>query len=394
MSQNGLSTQDFAIMAAAALVKDGVEQNTLSFDPDRFVLEIKDGRGAPINTINLQNFYARYTATEDNQVHERIFKQMIQLSRGVEAALTWDEAAPKLRPITRQKWWFRDGTFPTFDIGEHLVIAIGYDFDEHIQYVDGEQLEGWGVGFDEAFDVACNNLFDKSEFLADVWAKDEDKLDCCHIITAEDSYCSSRVLLVDTIAAMPVRGELLVAVPSKDHVLVTGSESRYGLAKAFEVMAELQDQPQALVPTLMRIENGYYVPYELTIDHPFYGDFRRLEMQYLDRLYHSQKVELQSQFEGVTGHITYLSHKVNGDIEVPTSVCFVAPEFIPCSLPKTDYVIFGTQEGPLAVATWERVEMILEEKLLCMDYYPVRYEINEFPNEAIVDLLGFVNCSE
>jgi len=394
MSQSGLSSQDFAIMAAAALVKDGVEENSLSFDPEKFVLEIKDGRGVPVNTIRLHNFYARYTATSDSEVHQRIFKQMVDLSHGLQTALSWEEAAPKLRPIARQKWWLRDDNCPAFDLGEHLRVAIGYDFDDHIAYVTNEDLTGWGVSFDDAYDTAFNNLVEITEFVFDTYASEEGSPDCCHFFSAEDSYGASRIVFTKGVESMPVLGDLLVAVPSKDHILVTGSECSYGLEETLAAIKELQEQPGALVPTLMRLEDGFFYPYELPKDHALYADFQRLKMDYVDRLYHSQKEELKSQFDGLTGNVTYLVHKVNYDKDVPVSVTFVAPEFIPCSLPKTDYVIFGTQEGPLAIATWDRVEMILEEKLLPIDSYPVRYEINEFPSEAILELLGFVNFGE
>jgi uncharacterized protein YtpQ (UPF0354 family) len=389
-----MSAQNFAIMAANALIEGGVDRQTLSFDPDKFDLVVKDGRGEPVNTVHLASYYARFKATSETEVHERIFKQIKLHAQPSELPSTLDEAASQLRITIRLKWFFENDMFPQVNMGDHLCAVIAYDMPESMLFVTHETLEMWEANFDEVFDIAQANLEHETTFEFDTYANKNDSEDRAHFFSSEDAYGAGRAIFTAQLASLPVRGETLVAIPIKDRILITGSECSTGLEDVLSAIKELQQQPGDLCPILMHLKDDCYLPYKLPKDHQLWRDYRILELEFIDWLYGSQVEKLQEEFDGISGRITYISHKFDSDRSEPTSICFIAPEFIPCSIPKTDYVIFGNREGPFAICTRQKLEVVLAEKLLRINSYPVRYEINEFPSEAILEMLGFDSLPE
>ena len=60
-----------------------------------------------------------------------------------------------------------------------------------------------------------------------------------------------------------VDGEIVVAIPARDHLLITGSRNAEGLAKLREVAARVaQDIPQRITDTLFVFRDGRFVEFK------------------------------------------------------------------------------------------------------------------------------------
>ena len=84
------------------------------------------------------------------------------------------------------------------------------------------------------------------------------------LIEAGGSYEAS-LLLADGIwssGQITVDGDIVVAVPSRDALLVTGSRNRRGIARLRAMAAELAAGTYALTPTLFVYRDGKFVRFE------------------------------------------------------------------------------------------------------------------------------------
>lgn len=384
-----LSQADFAVIAADALVKSGVEESALSLDRARYSLVVKDGLGRPINTIYLANFFDRYLAASDNEAETKIIDQIVGLTAVIDFPQDFEEARPHLRIQVKERWFFEDDKYTRIDFGEHFSATLAYDMPDNILYVDNNILQTWNVSFDDAFSIAHRQLAQMTDFAFDTYRSDKDKNDCCHFFSASDSYSSARAVFTNVMADLPVKGETLVMVPHRDHLFITGSQSNFGLRHTLSAVHELQDQPGALPPILLKLVDEYYFPYELPIEHPMHNQFKSLHLEYLNRLYGAQKAELDAKFEHLTGKRFVSKYKYSDKSSHPFSASYVGKDMLPCLLPCTDFIFFGDGEKPESISSWQRALQVLDGKVKAIDCYPKRFEVSEYPSAHEIEAMGF-----
>lgn len=389
-----ITQEDFAIIAGEALVKSGVEESSLSLDKARYALVVKDGLGRPLNTIYLANFFDRYAASDAEEARAKIINQIIGLTANLDFPQDFEEARPHLRIQVKERWWFADDKYTRIDFGEHFSATLAYDLPDNILYIDNDILECWNVSFDDAFSIAHRQMAEKTEFAFATYRSDSNKEDCCHFFSTDDSYSSARAIYTGIVSDLPVLGDTLVMVPHRDHLFITGSECKFGLRHSLSAIKELQDQPGALPPILLKLVDEYYHPFELPVGHPMHGEFKTLELDYLDRLYAAQKAELEARFEQVTGKRIVSKFKYSDDRFSPFSSTYVGKDLLPCLLPQTDFIFFGEGQQPESVCSWQRAAEILKGKLKPIDCYPKRFEVTVYPSPVEIEAMGFDKLPE
>jgi uncharacterized protein YtpQ (UPF0354 family) len=120
------------------------------------------------------------------------------------------------------------------EFGPDLVVVYAEDSPKNIRYLRPEDLERAGVRRSELRALAGENL---ARLLPPVERHGRDGL---YMVTAGGTYEAS-LLLLDSIwksGQMEVDGEVVVAIPTRDLLLVTGSENRRGLDRMRQAVGE------------------------------------------------------------------------------------------------------------------------------------------------------------
>lgn len=389
---DSLSKEDFGAVAAQALIASGVDKASVFFDLDAYKLVIKDGRGEPLVSIGLYSWYQKYKTLP--QLKDRIIEQIVDSKNAIDLPESFEAAKEHLRPVVRSRWYLSDDQFPYHQVGEHLGVFLGIDMPETTVYVDKDILKGWGCSFQDAFDHAFEQMGTSTEFEFETYKSAVDQDDVCHFYSNPDGYGASRVIFSGVMSSLAVKGETLVVVPSKGYVMVTGTDCDFGLEHTLNAVIQLSQKPDNLAPHLMLLKNGHYYSCQLSNEHKLYSGFKRLELEYTDRLYYTQSEQMHASYEGVIGMHSILNFSWNTNAIHPYSMCTVAEENLPASIPETDYVIFASNQIPQAIVSLDRAVQILQQKIHAVPLYPRRFEISEYPDENELEAMGFAQLPD
>lgn len=118
------------------------------------------------------------------------------------------------------------------DLNSELVILYAEDSPKNIRYFGPKDLEKAHIGRAELRELACENL---KRILPKIERRGADGL---YMLTAGGDYEASLLLLnsVWDDLRKEVRGDIVVAIPTRDLLLVTGSQDAQGIAKIKQIM--------------------------------------------------------------------------------------------------------------------------------------------------------------
>ena len=206
-------------------------------------VHIEDGKGHE-QTVYLDNAYGIVQSDPDSRqaIIERFVASTVQTLADVQPA------DPKnIVAVVKDRGWIRDAAASlaargakappeqwSEPLNDELIVLYAEDTPNNIRYLSRADLEKAGVKVGEARALAVKNLH---RMLPDIQQRAGDLIG---MITADGNYEAS-LLLFDEIwsgGQIKVDGEIVVAVPSRDVVMFTGSRNAAGLAK----LRELADQ--------------------------------------------------------------------------------------------------------------------------------------------------------
>jgi hypothetical protein len=137
-----------------------------------------------------------------------------------------------------------------------IVVQVGFDSEFSIRRIEPEQLKDWGVTFEQALADAIDNLRDRT---TDEWSNIGSG---AFIGDWADHYDTSRVLLLDCLYRLPLSGDPVVLLPTRETILVTGANDDAGqtalIAKAEEAM---QKQPRRISMSMLRYDGKAWHPF-------------------------------------------------------------------------------------------------------------------------------------
>jgi uncharacterized protein YtpQ (UPF0354 family) len=220
-----------------------------------FTLSIKgaDGLETTLSTRNLHDNYKK-DPTNLGAIVEIYAGGLTQSSSG-----KLDRA--RIIPVIKDRPWVESiqrtlGYEPLFeDFNKELVVVYAEDSDTRTRYLGAKE---WiGIDRKSLRKLAVANL---EKLLPKIEMADIDGL--VTVFSAGGDYEAS-LLLFDHIwssGQVKVKGDIVVAVPSKDALLVTGSQNRKGLAAMRKLAAEVvADERYRLTDTLFVYRNGRFV---------------------------------------------------------------------------------------------------------------------------------------
>lgn len=351
------------------------------YSKEDFSLVSSDGE-----VFNLHNFYAEYcrmNRSDRQQALQRWAMVQFETIAGIPENL--EEALPNLRPKLWMKWSLEQlrlhqqmkgeewSSSPVISVGKHCCLALVYDLPNAISTIAPDQFAKWGISFHDAMKAAVENLAQATQGYAKIG-------DGFYIFMNGDNYDASRLVLAERLQQFEVKGELIVAAPNRDSLLITGSEDHDGLMIMFDLIQKAMAEPRPMSPIPMRLVGDQWFDWEIPSSLPCYNQWREMQVQFLGEIYNEQKQLLEAihekdQVDVFVASFSGLSNKKTGQLMSFS----VWGEGIPTLLPRTDTVFVGRQDSSGFLVPWEQVEDIVGDLIEPTDKYPPRYSVTEFP---------------
>ena len=282
----------FAKRMVEALRQNG-ETRPIKYDPRGFRLRV-GGSPKPALELYLGNAYAQYCAVPPGD-QGKIIMAYTRPFRTQDLPETYAKARQQLRP---RIWLLPDnesGRAPGYSekpaaeqtwhkvIGDHLAAMLVYDFPDHAIELDFEHLAKWGVTGEEAFADACENLRRQSNRGFDSPAPG------VFVSSWKDFYDSSRLVLTDLIRSVEVKGNYVAMVPSRDLLVITGSDDRAGLAVMLRLAQQAYAQNHNLSGIPLRLKDGAWISFAPDEHYNELSGFRTLRTHTVGALYNAQQ---------------------------------------------------------------------------------------------------------
>ena len=235
-------------------------------------LELTIGPDGQEITAHLDNAYARYRITPDRLsevINDFVLSTVESLSMG-QARINVARIVPVLKDADYLND-MRQGALGDRVAGaaherynDQLIILYAEDMQHSIRYLSNEDLDRLGIDRAGLREMAVENL---GRLLPRMEALGRDG---AYMLIADGIHEAS-LLLFDDIwtgeiwrsGSLPVTGELVVAVPARGMLLVTGSQDAAGLAMTREVADDVAaNDPYAVTNQLFVYRDGRFQPFD------------------------------------------------------------------------------------------------------------------------------------
>jgi hypothetical protein len=210
-----------------------------------------------------------------------------------------------------------------------------------------------------------------------------------------DNYDASRLVLLDLIRKIPVRGEPIAMVPNRDTLIVTGSEDEAGLKVMCKVGEDSFQKPRPISTVALRLVGDQWESWLPEPARPVYGKLRELKLRTLGMEYTDQKelldqIHRQAHKDLFVAAYSALQRKDTGQV----STYCVWTAGVTSLLPETDDIILlrpDVAAGKASIAAaggFQRVRDVAGDLMRPQGTYPERYLVQEFPSEQQLALIG------
>ena len=233
---------------------------------DNLVVQAEGPNGHTLD-ISLANLYPRYRSNPD-LLNELIRDYVAKISppRG---SSTTTAALDRTRiiPVIKDRPWLDEVNgriraagkdapeLAVDDFNNELVIIYALDDSNRMRFLTADELAG--IKRNELKALAVENLI---RIVPKIEVRSDGNVS---MMTAGGDYAASLLLLDDiwTGGQVKVNGDIVVAIPARDVVLVTGSQNRTGLKQMREAVAKLADGPYRLTTALFVYRKGRFVKF-------------------------------------------------------------------------------------------------------------------------------------
>ena len=219
----------------------------------------------------------------------------------------YEDIRPDILPTVRSRSFFElarlrmviggdDDTFLQYQtIGDDLGLGLVYDMPDSMKPISNMDTELWGVTFYDALEAARENI---RQLKPRVIGPKEGK--GVYVFTTNDSYDSSRLIILDLIRQFQVKGDYIAMAPGREMLIVAGSEDTPGLEAMVVLAKKAFEQPRTVSGVALRLVGDEWVSWMPRATHPLYDDFRALRIQSFGHDYAEQK-ELLDELHQKTG---------------------------------------------------------------------------------------------
>jgi hypothetical protein len=395
------SRDQFAKLVMGELRKSGSETK-FRYDPEQFLID-RGGEGF-INLANLYQEYSQAPRNQRQQVLDRFIRGCLRTT-GFELPEDFADIHPDLLPVVRSRFYLesvmlqsraRGGegiAVPQQFIGDHLSLSLVYDLPQAMRSIIQDDLDKWGVSFYEAVEASQQNL----EQMGNVSfaSLQNEGGEGVYISATGDNYDASRLVMLDLVRKMPVRGDYIAMVPNRDTLVITGSNDAAGLEIMCKIAEDSFQKPRPISTVALKLVGDEWESWLPETESPAHTKLRELRLRTLGMEYNDQK-ELLDQINAQTGENVFVAsfsavkHKDNGRI----SSYSVWSEGVETLLPETDDILLLRPDGSsqevqvLAANHFDRVRQIAGDLMQPLGTYPERYRVLEFPSDDQLKQIG------
>lgn len=379
----------FARLMTKALLSEGYEKS-IEYDEDTFSLILdKQSR------LFLGNVYSEYV---DSHYSERKFIlnkyaiATITLNQAPVIPQSFEEGKSHLLPRIRNNAYYQyndmmmraDGInrlpFLYKPFTHHLCVELCYDMKHSTCAIAEEHLSKWGIGFNDVFMIAKDNM----------WSISNEDFNEVHpgvyLSPWQDAHDASRMILHDLIWQYKVKGDPVITVPDRDHLLLTGSEDLQGLEALAALTKEvIQNTNRHITGQAYRLEGTTWKPFMPGADHPAYAGLREVRSLSRYKYYDNQKAAMEKLQPEEFGEHFVASILYCQDKNSQSEFTLCAWSDAPTLLPRTDRIALSNPDAEVEglVVNWEDAEKIVGHLMKQRkDLIPTRYEVNELPSTA------------
>ncbi len=356
--------------------------------PERF--ELRADGGMQINLGNVYDEYTRLDETDRDGFVERTVRTLLPQ----DIPETWAEVSSQVKVTVRDRLFVellrvrdQDNGLLVNPLSEELVEVVVFDGPETMSYLNDDHATKWGKTADEIFAKGRENLAAVSteRFTAiapGVWES-----------PWADNFDTGRAALFDVIRKLKVKGDPVLFLPQRDHLIVTGSNDARGLERAIEAVDERLDLPRANTGRGWRLTSAGLEPW--VPEEGSRGAFLRSDAARNDA--NEQKTALDEKFEASGADVFVATVlEVEDDADGMHTYC-VWTKGAESLLPRAEYVVFVDLDKPegkrvVAAATWDDVMARLGSKVTAEDaWWPRRYRVSSYPDVKTLKALGTVS---
>lgn len=264
-------------------------------------------------------------------------------------------------------------------VGE-LSVALVCDMPTAMAYITESHLQDWGLGFDQVFNDAVDNLRGLPEHGG--WAQAPGG---CWLGQWGDSYESSRILIPDLIHRLGI-ADPVAFVPFREVLYVTSAANAVGLATmAGATKAGLDEHPRWLSFRMYRLQGTEWVEFDPPGEVA--DTLRELQLHNDAHSYGSQQEMLKAVHEATGRDVFVATFSALTPQGGPTLSYSVWAKDVDTLLPKTDLIalVQGTDDkAQNLLVRWDDVARLAGALMTKTDDAPARYRVQEFPDEGML----------
>jgi hypothetical protein len=389
----GRTNKDRYARAFEQTLRAAGEQRVLRYDAREFLIRVGADPARPEGIIYLDNGFRAWQSAADEAARQEVLRRFSRaLGDPRDETSGFSEVAPRLVAGVRDRAYLEfnrlsvgtqfgvEAASPTVQrpLTADIARVLLLDAEDSVSLVTESTLERWGVAWETAFAQGLANLRARSN---EVHVIEHDGVLAWQ---ANDSFDAGRILLIDTLAGLPVRGELVAMAPDRDVLLLAGSEDLAQLRALVAVAHRRFDECNRLLsgwPLVLR--GGQWQVFEPPAEVA--TEFGRLERRYAALGYRQQSEVLQKYLEAVGEDVFVGSWVLESDNDAPPgefTTLAIWSEDVVTLLPEVDEVAFNTRDGVLYRVPWVRVRAVVAYLMQSTEYFPARWHVDGFPTSG------------
>jgi uncharacterized protein YtpQ (UPF0354 family) len=379
-----VSEEAYARLLIAVLAKKGVAQGA-TYDADKHAIVAKD---LTLNITNLYKEWSQLPADQRDAALEGVVSTMHTSVADEDPPLA--TAREHLMPVVRAGLYFDSPqleksdkpipAIPRRDIGSATASGIVLDQPTSMRLVTPDDLKRWNLSYDDAAQIALTNLRAHS---SDVWQQFEPGLWAAE---TGDSYDAARLLLVDEIRKLHLRGGAVAMLPTRELLLLAGAADDRALQAMADRAGKLADAPRPIHTIALCLGDHGWNDCEPGGSKAVRKRFHDLAMDGWASIYEEQQKPLQDKVgeDLFVATYTVMENKTTG---ARTSYA-TWTKGAPTLLPRADLVAFvdldrGEGNSLIGMVPWDRVMKLLGAHLHSDGRSPERWATGDyFPSPA------------